>query len=200
MKSSFRSVRAALVVVSAVGVGAVMNGCSAGADGGEQTGEANQATTIRPVPIQSIHNLASETGPADPYAGDTCVSFSVAPPPSLLAQYDCTLGDLYGSPSADPITGVWSYAFACEAGITGVLPKSLGLPIPPEVTAIPSLEPIDESVTWSTLAQNSCFGNSDAGWVIVVDSFYHLPISGNCIGSNCDDGQPNPPIKGRPIQ
>ncbi len=199
MKSSFRSVRVALIVVGAIGAAALVNGCSAGPEGSEQTGEGNQDFTK--IPIQQIHNLASETGPADPSANNYCASTTVSPPPSLLAQYNCTLGDLYGTPTSNPLNATWSYAFACEAGITSVLPKSLGLPIPSELTLIPSNEPIDDLVSWEVTAKNSCFGNADTGWVIVVDTFFHVPITGGCVGTACDNGNlPGNPVKGHPIQ
>ncbi len=186
MKSSLRSIRFALVVVGSLGAASMMNGCGAGPDGAEETGDSKQATTI--IRIPPLREISAETGIADPYAGNACVSYTVSVPPTLPAQYNCTLGALYGSfsgPYAGGDLGSWSYAFACEAGIVGHLPAGLGMPVPSELDGV---NVISESLFTKTGIQNSCFGSADSGWVIVIDTFYQTPITGGCVGTACDSG------------
>ncbi len=175
MKSRFRAVRVAMVVVSAVGVGAVMNGCSAGADGSEQTGETNQAF------IQPKHpnTITWETGPADPNAAGTCYNYTIAVPPAL-AEYGCTQGVEFSTHPFEVL-----YAFACK-GAPNPLPVQQANQDGATLLGLPSPGPSHESVyAGNAWLDNACFGSADPGWILVVDDFNFDGCGHGCPGSAC---------------
>jgi len=188
MKSSFRSVRVALVVVGSIGVGAVVNGCSAGPDGSEQTGEANQAMTI--LPISLLNTITTETGPEDPNADTACYNYHIAVP-SLLAGYGCTQGVQFEpDPDSDFNGDGWSYAFACKCAPNPLPVRQLhqdgtllGL-IPPG--PISPSEFSEVVYTTNSYGNNACFGTADNGWILVIDQFNWGGLPGGCQGPNCN--------------
>jgi hypothetical protein len=175
MKSSFRSVRIALIVVGTLGVAAVVNGCSAGPDGTEQTGEGNQAYSLRPGGPPPLITISSDTYAPQASSGESCLNYYV-PPPTQLTGYDCSFGvQVSWGPGDSAI--IW----ACDSDVSlpgGYLTMSPG----GGLTSI-----------MNATGDNPCYGNPHPGYVLVMQAWATSVIgSGNCPNAGCGHVVPPP--------
>ncbi len=159
MKSSFRSVRVALFVVGGIGAAALVNGCSAGPEGSEQTGEGNQDLTRIHIPPLEYPIQTATSSQTDQAGGNICENWYV-PVPSPLVQFNCTQGVQYSEQTFGGHTW-WGYAFACSQPVVpSWLGGGSGWPAPPpRATGM--------NIGLSTVAYDTCVGNADPGWELV---------------------------------